>query len=582
LSAVPACSSGNQTNGLTGTVRCRLGAYAIAALLGSSLPATAQEALSPQELEASGAVIGDIRIVTVNVFDLDDPADNKKLFRLANRLHILTRPAIIEQQLLFKSGEVYSERLARETARLLRDQRYLYEASVTPVRAEGGKVDLEVRTQDVWTLNPGISFDRAGGENSASIKIEESNLLGLGKEVQLEYESDVDRASTRLGYYDPLVLGSRNRLRAGYADNSDGRQQELQLDRPFYSLDSRWSAGIGGLDWNRTDSRYDRGVAVDEFRHDEQRYGAHFGLSRGLRSGWVQRWTYGFAYERDRFAQGTGLLPATVVPDDRTLSYPLIGFELLEDSYEERRNENQIARTEDVYTGAFLRAMLGWSSPSFGADRTATLVSLEAGRSFETAGRRHTVLVAATADGRFEGGSLKNAALNADAQYYWRASDRQLFFASLTGVLTRDLDAERQLLLGGDASGQTTGSPRNPSATEPLFSGSDTSLRGYPLRYQDGTALALLTLEHRVYTDYYLFRLFHVGGAVFFDAGRTWGKGNAGGTSEGWLADAGFGLRFASSRSSFGNVIHVDLAFPFDGDSSIDDVQFLVETKRSF
>ncbi len=81
---------------------------------------------------------------------------------------------------------------------------------------------------------------------------------------------------------------------------------------------------------------------------------------------------------------------------------------------------------------------------------------------------------------------------------------------------------------------------------------------------------------------YYLFRLFHVGGAVFFDAGRTWGNGNAGGTSEGWLTDAGFGLRFASSRSSFGKVIHVDLAFPFNGDSSIDNVQFLVETKRSF
>lgn len=157
-----------------------------------------------------------------------------------------------------------------------------------------------------------------------------------------------------------------------------------------------------------------------------------------------------------------------------------------------------------------------------------------------------------------------------------------MFFASLTGTLTRNLDAERQLLLGGDAAGLSTAAPLNPSATGRLFSGSDTTLRGYPLRYQDGTALALLTLEHRIYTDYYLFRLFHVGGAVFFDMGRTWGTGNAGGTSQGLLKDAGIGLRLGSSRSSFGNVIHIDLAFPFDGDDSIDDVQFLVETKRSF
>ncbi len=544
-----------------------------------TLPKTS---LKPADLEAAGAVIGDIRIVTVNVFDLDDPKDNKKLFRLANRLHILTRPAVIERQLLFKSGDLYSERLTRETARLLRDQRYLYEASVTPVSATDGKVDLEVRTQDVWTLNPGLSFDRAGGENAFSFKVEESNLLGLGKEVRLEYESDVDRDSTSIGYYDPLLLGTRNRLGTAYANSSDGRQMELALDRPFYSLDSRWGAGVGAVDWLRTDKRYDHGSVVDEFRHDERRFGVFLGTSDGLRSGWVRRWTYGFAYEEDRFVQSTGLLPAGSLPEDRELAYPLIGFELLEDRFEERRNENQIARTEDVYTGSFVRAMVGWASPTWGSDRDAALISLEAGRSFELAERRHTILLGAAAAGRLEGGNLENATFSLDAQYYWRATARQLFFASLTGTTTHNLDAERQLLLGGDVSGLTTGSPRNPSAIQQLYSGSETTLRGYPLRYQDGKSLALLTLEHRIYTDYYLFRLFHVGGAVFFDMGRTWGTGNAGGTSDGLLTDAGFGLRFGSNRSAFGNVIHVDFAFPFNGDSSIDSVQFLVETKRSF
>ena len=46
----------------------------------------------------------------------------------------------------------------------------------------------------------------------------------------------------------------------------------------------------------------------------------------------------------------------------------------------------------------------------------------------------------------------------------------------------------------------------------------------------------------------------------------------------------GLGLRLGSSRSSFGNVIHIDLAFPLDGagDDDIDDVQLLVTTKGSF
>lgn len=552
-------------------------------ILSGSRSLLAAEALpAPGELEAAGATIGDIRIVNINVFDLEDPRDNKPLFRLANRLHILTRPEVIRQQLLFEPGDLYSSRLARETARLLRSRNYLYEASVTPVGYADNVVDLEVRTQDVWTLNPGLSFDRAGGENAISFKIEESNLLGFGKEVQIEHESDVDRDSTRASYHDPQLLGTWNQMRLAFATNSDGKQREFALDRPFYSLDTGFAAGLGAADWSRTDKRYDLGEPVDEFRHDEQQFGLYGGFSRGLSGGWVQRWTFGFGYERDRFEQSSGLLPVARVPADRELAYPLIGFELLEDGYEERRNENQIARTEDVYTGTFVRAMLGWADPTWGADRDAVLVSLSAGSSLEYKERKHTVLLGADAAGRVESGELRNGTLSLDAQYYWRATERQLFFASVTGTTTHRLDPERQLLLGGDVAGLTTGSPGNPSATQPLYSGSDTSLRGYPLRYQDGESMALLTLEHRVYTDYYLFRLFHVGGAVFFDMGRTWGEGTAGGTSQGWLKDAGFGFRFGSSRSSFGNVIHFDVAFPFDGDDSIDDVQFLVETKRSF
>ena len=44
----------------------------------------------------------------------------------------------------------------------------------------------------------------------------------------------------------------------------------------------------------------------------------------------------------------------------------------------------------------------------------------------------------------------------------------------------------------------------------------------------------------------------------------------------------GFGLRLGNARTGLGNVIHVDFAFPFDGDASIKRVQFLVETRQEF
>src|SRR5690606_20479136 len=131
--------------------------------------------------------------------------------------------------------------------------------------------------------------------------------------------------------------------------------------------------------------------------------------------------------------------------------------------------------------------------------------------------------------------------------------------ASLSATTTHRLDPDDQVLLGGD-----------------------NGLRGYPLRYQSGKHRAALTLEQRFYTDWYPFRLFRVGYAVFFDAGRTWGRDPRGEPSRGMLYDLGIGLRLSSPRSSGRSVVHVDLAFPVGGADSIDDVQLIVETKRSF
>jgi outer membrane protein assembly factor BamA len=176
----------------------------------------------PAELERTGAVIGEILIYNENIFDLEDPQENKQLYRLANKLHIRTQPQVIRQQLLFKSGDPYSQRLLDESARILRSARYLYDASVKPVAYKDGRVDIAVTTRDVWTLNPGLSFSRSGGENTVGVELEELNLLGTGTDLELSHVSGVDRDSTLIEYKDRHVFDSWVRVRAAYADNSDG------------------------------------------------------------------------------------------------------------------------------------------------------------------------------------------------------------------------------------------------------------------------------------------------------------------------------------------------------------------------
>jgi hemolysin activation/secretion protein len=146
-----------------------------------------------------------------------------------------------------------------------------------------------------------------------------------------------------------------------------------------------------------------------------------------------------------------------------------------------------------------------------------------------------------------------------DARYYKRISDKRLFFVRLNGSYGQNLDLDQQMYLGGD-----------------------NGLRGYPLRYQAGDKRALLTIEQRFYTDWYPFRLFRVGAAVFYDMGRTWGEGLLGTGNDGLLKDVGAGLRLGNTRSSLGQVVHIDVAYPLDGNNDISNVQFIVEIKKSF
>ncbi len=513
---------------------------------------------SAEELEKSGAVVGQVIIRMKNIFDLEDPAEDRRLYRWANHLHLMTRRQVIAEQLLFKTGDRFSQHALDESARLLRTNRYLYDATIRPVRYADGKVDVEVVTHDVWTLNAGIGLGRSGGSNTTRFLLQDTNFLGTGKAVTFQRETNVDRTTSLVRYDDRALFGTHGILAATYADNSDGKERSFDLEEPFYALDTRWAAGISATLDDRVDSLYSLGHAIDYFHRQSDSFELHGGLSNGLVNGWVRRWTAGFAYDHERFGVAGGDRVTTLVPENRTLSYPWVSFDLVQDRYSEARNLDQILRTEDLHLGSQAHFSLGFSSTAFGGDRNAAIfdVALNTGFKPEVG---QTLLFGSDLSGRWGSGGGENVVLLTNARYYWRDFGEHLFFVTVEADAAHHLDADNQLLLGGD-----------------------TGLRGYPLRYQDGDRRALITLEQRFFTNYYPFRLIRVGAAVFFDAGRTWSGESARAPNLGLLKDAGIGLRLSPSRSGLGNVVHFDLAFPLDGDSSIKRVQWLVRTKASF
>ncbi len=509
-------------------------------------------------LERANAVIGEITLDKHNIFDLSDPEEDKWLYRWANRLHIVTQDKVINKQLLFDSGDRFSGRLLEESERILRSNRYLIEAELKPVRYENGVVDVKVTTQDVWSLTPDVSISRSGGTNRTSLGIEETNFFGRGQLVRLKYIDDVDRTSTRFDFEDTKLGSTWWSAFLRVADNSDGHSNQLSLVRPFHKLDARWTAGGRLLDDDRRTALYRLGNEAAEFQHEREYATAFGGWSRGLRNGWARRWTAGVVHDDNLFSGVPDSLLPDVIPENRKLVYPFLGIEIVEDQYETTANANQMGRTEDIFLGTRLLASIGWSDRSFGADRDALILSASASRGFGSLNKT-SLLLSAITSGRREGGNTANGETTINTRFYHRQSERRMFFMALEGTAGHDLDLDNLVQLGGKS-----------------------GLRGYPLRYQTGDSKMLFTIEQRYFTDWYPFRLFRVGGAIFADVGRTWGDNPIGERNFGWLADVGFGLRFAPTRFSTDKIMHLDFAFPLGGDASIDNVQILLQTKRSF
>jgi hypothetical protein len=511
---------------------------------------------SDGELERRKARIGHIRVVIDDVFEASLSLSTP--YRLVNSLHISTRLATVNQQLLFREGDAFNRRLLDETARLLRNQTYLADASIETLRYnDDNTVDVLVRVHDVWTMSPGVSFGRKGGENSTRFEFEDTNFLGLGKTISVERSQNVDRGAWRLGYVDPHVLGSWWRLSAAHATMSDGTDDQFALGRPFFSLDSRWSAQLAAIDTESTLPRYSLGKQTERFNAHVRTLGFDAGVSRGLIEGWTTRYLFGVRYdERDFTADQSA--PDALIPEDRRYAYPYVGMQWLEDSYVTTRNLNQIGRTEDLHLGRSVTMTAGFASTALGATSNALILATEGEAGLELGGEQY-LLGNYNLSSRIEDGGFRNAQLDLGGRHYKRQSEHRVLFVGLDATWVSHLDEDSQLLLGGD-----------------------NGLRGYPLRYQAGTSRAILTLEQRFYTDWQPLKLANVGAAIFADTGRMWGRDRFAVAPSGWLTDIGVGLRLGSVRSGLGNILHVDVAFPLNRADGMDSVQLLIETKKSF
>jgi hypothetical protein len=519
-------------------------------------PAPTHDALAAQV--PGTARIGAIRYRRFTVFNADDPRDDNALFRLANRIHVVTRPGVVAQQILVREGDPWSLSRLQESERILRRREFIFDAALRPVRLCGDIVDIEVVTRDTWTLSASARFRRAGGNNRFEFGIEEENLLGTGKGIAFNRFSDGDRTGTGFFYTDPAILGSRWEMFALLSDNSDGYRHDLRVERPFYAVHTPWSATAEVLLLDQEDRNWFRGSETEEFQRRRDRIVLRTGIGTALGGQRVRRWLLGAVFDDSRFDFSDSLLRPEVLPDDRRYTYAFAGMESTEDRFVETTNLNFIARPEDVFVGAAWRASLGWSAAAFGADRNHLVVDADYGTTLWYDPRR-LWQVGARAEGFVTtGGRAENLRWQLETRYFQRQTERTATAMQVRGTWVAGQTRDQQLLLGGE-----------------------TGLRGYERNFQVGDRSVLLNMEQRYYARWHPLRLARVAYVAFADVGRAWYGNRPDGRGGGVLGNVGVGLRTMSSRTDGRAVFHLDFAVPLVRGEAIDKYQVLVTVRQS-
>lgn len=481
--------------------------------------------------------------ITVTTFDVYTPQEAAVgwAYKATNRLHMQTRESVVRRFLLFSEGDVYDQSQLEQTERNLRALDFIKSASVTAGEPHDGLVDVYVITQDSWTTEPGLNFGSSGGSTNFGFELQESNLFGLGKQLVLLYDNNIERTRRGIQYRDPSFVRPYWTGDFLLTDNSDGSEQRVSIRRPFYTFDRKWSFQAFVDRFDKTTKLYANSYVESQFQTDERRLLVAYGRAIAPNMKRAYRLTTGLDWIDDDFRH-VEEAPDAVLPDERDFHYVFGQFEYTQNGFVKINYVNRDDRFEDINLGTQFLLKLGISPEGLGADDTtgtARLV-LNKGHAF---GENAFVLADTRYETRIGGATNRNAIAGADIRFVRRIGGvhPQAFASRLHLDRGWDLDRDVQ-----------------------FFADGDTGLRGYRLYAFEGDKTMIVNLEHRVFLGRELWQAIQPGVAIFVDTGAATPKGVPLSLGS-FRTDVGVGLRIGITRSSR-NMVRFDLAYALDED----------------
>jgi outer membrane protein assembly factor BamA len=502
------------------------------------------EAAKKSKSKQPAPVIRFIVIDPKDVFDPNVPGEGKWPFTWANALHIRTKDPVIRRELLVKPGDRADRDLLDESERILRAMTFIKDARIRTVPVGDGRVDLIVETHDTWTTQPQANFGSEGGRNEFDMGFLEENFLGYGKAVSYFYKDHPEGVSRQYAYSDPQLLNTRGKLTTQFDDTPTGTQQHVTLERPFYSLETKWA---GGATWHHTDEVQKvitNGAESNAFGRDHHDADAFIGrrLNRDPLS--AHRLSLHYQYFSDYFTRELNTVAGTL-PPNKTITGPSLRWDWVQSNFIKETFVDRAERVEDINLGHQVILSAGYSGKRFGATEEAIPLTFadsfglgKEGQGFFLGSYGMTGRMNTYAPGQ-DGGKLKNTLYFMNANYYKHLPTEFPFtgVVHMESAYAQDIDLENQLVLGGE-----------------------NGLRGFEADAFTGNKSILMNVEGRAFYPHEVLHLAYLGGAAFVDAGQVQPQGRPYSFKD-VRASIGVGLRIALTRSTEGSVYRFDVAY---------------------
>ncbi len=197
------------------------------------------------EISYEGKIVDSIVIENRNIFDLNQDKYNKFIYKAANRFHIITQKNVIKREVLLSINEPYSEQLAEETARILRQRFVLYDAWIEKELYDSDKLLVRVVTIDQWSLSAGVEFRLEGDEKRYKIGAREKNFFGLNRLISFYHISQTtDENYVEGSFIETRLFGKKLKGLFSFSTNPKDKFRAILLERPYFDLQQQFGFGL--------------------------------------------------------------------------------------------------------------------------------------------------------------------------------------------------------------------------------------------------------------------------------------------------------------------------------------------------